>query len=54
MLMVHKLGSGWWKGRRAAMNREVANWLMVGGAFAVVGSAALSLISIVIGIAAMR
>jgi hypothetical protein len=36
------------------MNREVANWLMVGGALAVVGSAALSPISIVIGVAALR
>jgi hypothetical protein len=37
-------------GARATTNRNLANWLMVGGVFAVLGSAALSLVAIGISV----
>lgn len=36
------------------MNPNLANWLIVGGALAVFGSAALGLVSLVVGVVTMH
>ena len=41
-------------GAAATTDRNLANWLMLGGVLAVLGSAALSLVAIGISVAALR